>query len=129
MKRLFAILLATTLLLCLFSCGESTFDSVASQLDSKAWLSSSVYESWQIDEVEESIRRAGIEINGEVENIAHYIKADYPQNTFVYVYEFELSDDAQKFKEQYADNWSSAKIKDNVVIYGTATAAIEDLSL
>lgn len=129
MKKIFTLLLTATLLLCLFSCGESTFDSIIEQLDTKAWLSSSVYDGRQIAEIEESIKKAGINLDADVKNIAHYIKADYPQNTFVYVYEFELTEDAQKFKEQYADNWGSARIKDNAVVYGTATTVIEELNL
>ena len=129
MKRLFAILLATALMLCLISCGSDAFDDIVSQLDELSWYSSMLYTKAEISQVEESISQAGIELTGEVKGVAHYVKASYPKNTWVYVYEFENEEDAITFKEQYAINWGNARIKENVVIYGTAAEAIEGLSL
>ncbi len=129
MKKSFLILLATILLFCLISCGSDVFDNVVSQLDELSWYSSMVYSKAEISQIEESIVKAGIELTGEVKGIAHYVKASYPQNTWVYVYEFENEEDANKFKSQYADNWGNARIKENVVVYGTCTEALDALSL
>ncbi|MBQ8146911.1 MAG: hypothetical protein IJ039_09025 [Clostridia bacterium] len=128
MKKLFIILLATTLLFCLISCGSSAFDDIVSQLDEVSWYSSMIYSRAEITQIEESIGQAGIELTGEVKGIAHYVKASYPQNTWVYVYEFENETDAATFKAQYADNWGSARIIENVVVYGTCIDAIDSLA-
>ena len=57
-----------------------------------------------------------------MKNICHYFTRSVlanEENTWVYVYEFETNESAQKFKEQYADGWNIARIKDNVVVYGS----------
>lgn len=128
-KRFTAVILILSAFLCLFSCGNNTFDTFVEELEAEnTWLSHTVYTSEQTEQIQSDIVKAGIEIKGEVKSVAHFIKASYPKNTFVYVYEFELTEDAVLFKKAYADSFGNAKIKDNVVVYGTESDAIDKLN-
>ena len=129
MKKLIASILIIATVLCLFSCGSSTFDNVVKQLEEQYWQSSSVYTRSQVNEIEESIKSFGIGLSGDVKNVAHFIKPSYPESTWVYVYEFESGDDAELFKSAYADSWGSARILDNVVAYGNNEEIIKSITI
>ncbi len=129
MKKLLLTVTLIVLTLCLFSCTGEVFDGVVAQLDELYWQSSSLYTEDQINQIENSFEQFGLNITGEVLNIAHYVKPSYPESIWVYVYEFESDADAKAFKENYADNWGNAKISGTIVIYGNDNEIINSITL
>ena len=129
MKKFIIILTVIALTLLMFSCSSSAFDSIVSQLEESYWQSSSIYTDEQIDQIEGSFGQFGLNITGEVQSIAHFVKPSYPESTWVYVYEFENEADAKTFKESYADNWGNAIISGTIVVYGNNSEIISNIKL
>ena len=119
MKKFIIILTVITLTLLMFSCSSSAFDNIVSQLEELYWQSSSIYTDEQIDQIEGSFGQFGLNITGEVQSIAHFVKPSYPESTWVYVYEFE----------NYADNWGNAIISGTIVVYGNNSEIISNIKL
>ncbi|MBR2025421.1 MAG: hypothetical protein IKA02_06410 [Clostridia bacterium] len=121
MKRFLCILSVLAVLVCLFSCNEkSTYENILSQLDKYEFDAVTPYAEEEINSIKETLKSR--ELPYDVKNICHYFTRSVlanEENTWVYVYEFETNESAQKFKEQYADGWNIARIKDNVVVYGS----------
>ena len=123
MKRILVILLAIISLTCLISCNKSsTYDDIISQLDKYEFDAITPYDEENISSIKNNLKLNGLPYD--VTNICHYFTRSLlanEENTWVYVYEFESSTSANGFKEKYADNWRFARIKDNVVVYGSFT--------
>lgn len=127
MKKIILVLLVITLALSLFSCSSSTFNNAVTQLEELYWQSTSLYTNEQIAQIESSFDEFGLSLTGEIESIAHFIKPQYPESIWVYVYEFENESDALSFKKSYADSWGNAKISGSVVVYSNDSEIINDI--
>ncbi len=121
MKRFLAVTLVVISLVCLFSCNEkSTYEKILSQLDKYEFDAVTPYTEEDIAPIQENLKLNKLPYD--VLNICHYFTRSLfanVENTWVYVYEFKTNASAQQFKEKYADGWSIARIKDNVVVYGS----------
>ena len=121
MKKLLVIILSFVLLTCLFSCSQkNTYESILYQLDKYEFDAVTPYTEENIQPIKENLKSRNLPYD--VKNICHYFTRSLlanEENTWVYVYEFETNASAQQFKEKYADGWNIARIKDNVVVYGS----------
>ena len=121
MKKGLSLLLIIISVLCLFSCHQrSTYEKILSQLDKHEFDAVTPYTEEDIQPIKETLKSRNLPYD--VKNICHYFTRSLlanEENTWVYVYEFETNASAQQFKEKYADGWNIARIKDNVVVYGS----------
>ena len=121
MKKCFIVTLVIITVLCLFSCnGKSAYESILHQLDKYEFDAVTPYTEEEIESIKVTLKSR--ELPYDVKNICHYFTRSLlanEENTWVYVYEFETNASAQQFKEKYADGWNIARIKDNVVVYGS----------
>lgn len=121
MKKILLITLTLIMILCLFACDkQNTYENILSQLDKYEFDAVTPYTEEEIAPIKNTLKSR--ELPYDVKNICHYFTKSVfanEENTWVYVYEFETNASAQQFKEKYADGWNIARIKDNVVVYGS----------
>ncbi|MBQ4510542.1 MAG: hypothetical protein II984_07435 [Clostridia bacterium] len=121
MKRLLSFVLVAIFLVCLFSCNEkSTYENILSQLDKYEFDAVTPYDKENIAQIQKNLELNSLPTD--VTNICHYFTRSLlagEENIWVYVYEFKSNASAKEFKEKYADNWNIARIKYNVVVYGS----------
>ena len=121
MKKILLITLTLIMILCLFACDkQNTYENILSQLDKYEFDAVTPYTEEEIAPIKDTLKSR--DLPNDVKNICHYFTRSLlanEENTWVYVYEFETNASAQQFKEKYADGWNIARIKDNVVVYGS----------
>lgn len=119
MKKILALFIVVIMALSLASCGSAykkTVNWLYEDFPSRAGME---YNELQISAAKENISK-NIALNGDILNIAHFPEADKNDViTFVYLYEFDLEEDAKLFYDTYAKHWKYAQIDGTVVIYGT----------
>ena len=127
MKKL---LLLTSLFLiltiCLISCGSQkakneSYEKASQQLEAYSF-EVDYYNDEEITSIENDINRIGIELSGGLSKVSHYIKEEYGEITYAYIYVFELDTDAFKFVQEYPNNFDPTDffitINENTVVFG-----------
>ena len=128
MKKILSVLLILTFILSFASCGnKNAYENVTAQLFEKYPKAGMEYNAEIIAVAKGNIEKT-IDLEGEILAIAHFPYVATPDSplVFVYVYKFESKKDAKAFYEDYAMQWTYARIEGNTVVYGT-NDIIEDL--
>ena len=128
MKKILSVLLILTFILSFASCGnKNAYENVTARLFEEYPKAGMEYNSELIAYAKGNIEKK-TDLEGEILAIAHFPYVAYPDAplVFVYVYKFESKKDAKAFYEDYAMQWTYARIEGNTVVYGT-NDIIEDL--
>ena len=114
---------------CFISCGNNEnpksnelYESITSQIEIYDF-DVEHFANDKIDLVKTNIKYSGIEIKGNLYQVSRYSKeSEFGEITYVYVYEFELESDAQRFNQEYPQNYNPkefySKRKNNIVVFG-----------
>ncbi len=120
--RKLIISVALILILCLSSCGtRTTYEKTISSLKNAEFDQVSYYNEAQINEISEKLPNMNINISGKIKNIVHFTEIGISNGNWIYVYNFELEEDAGVFMEKYASNWENSRQEGTVVIYGKSS--------
>ncbi|MBQ2810511.1 MAG: hypothetical protein IJF11_06420 [Clostridia bacterium] len=120
--RKLIISVALILILCLSSCGtRTTYEKAISSLKNAEFDQVSYYNEAQINEISEKLPNMNINISGKIKNIVHFTEIGISNGNWIYVYNFELEEDAGVFMEKYASNWENSRQEGTVVIYGKSS--------
>lgn len=120
--RKLIISVALILILCLSSCGtRTTYEKAISSLKNAEFDQVSYYNEAQINEISEKLPNMNINISGKIKNIVHFTEIGVSNGNWIYVYNFELEEDAGVFMEKYASNWENSRQEGTVVIYGKSS--------
>ena len=131
MKRIVTVIsLFLILCSCFISCSNQSgtksnkvYESFVKQLEGFN-LNVEQYDNEKINSIENDIKQIGIEINGGLTNVLRYSKEEeeFDNITYVYIYEFELENDAYKFNKEYPSNFNPNEFysinKSNIVVFG-----------
>lgn len=122
MKRVVSLSLVLGLvLLCFFSCGNSTFDKAVKHLED-CGLNSMEYDQEQINNIMSSISTAKyFSMDGKITRINHCVKSQANGSLkWAYLYEFELESDATNML-RYAEVIGEYCVSSgHIVVYGNA---------
>ena len=126
MKKFLAMMLIAFTVLSLASCGDA-YNNAISQLYEEV-PSGYIYTAEQIDALMETHDAHG-HFKGKVLSVADFStigEGGIP--LYIYVYKFELEEDAKYWYDNGCIGWTYAVLEDNVVVYGS-NKIIYDLEL
>ena len=126
MKKILLVILILTVISSFTSCA-SVYEKVTGSLMEKI-PTGNHYSSEQIENVQATHDKHE-HFEGKILSMADFSTIDADgNNIYIYVYEFELKSDAEKWYDMVKAGWAYARTKGNVVIYGT-DSIIEDIKL
>lgn len=128
-KAILSIILILVVCISVTACGSKTiYEKVISSLEDEKFDQVSHYSEAQVNEIAEKLPNIGIQMEGKIKNIAHFTEIGVSNGEWIYVYDFELEQDAVEFLEKYASNWENSRQEGTVVIYGKSSL-IENIDI
>ncbi|MBQ8145485.1 MAG: hypothetical protein IJZ04_05220 [Clostridia bacterium] len=128
-KAILSIILILVVCISVTACGSKTiYEKVISSLEDEKFDQVSHYSEAQVNEIAEKLPNIGIQMEGKIKNIAHFTEIGVSNGEWIYVYDFELEQDAIEFLEKYASNWENSRQEGTVVIYGKSSL-IENIDI